>query len=153
VLARSRTSSDALSSSSTLVAPARGCGDGKRPQDLGAHELGDVGLAQGPGQAFAREPYLLCRVGDLLAFPGHHLVDRGDDFFETRLGETVGSTGCGLSSAAKAQGAGVMFSMVPPAATGVTFATHHRQILAIGPTVLNDPPFPGGVSWARKWWC
>jgi hypothetical protein len=76
----------------------------KRPQDLAAHDFGDVGLAERPTEAFAREPDLLCRVGDLLAFPGHHLVDRGDDFF--RNAPRRESAGGGLLSAPKARGAG-----------------------------------------------
>ena len=55
--------------------------------------LGDVGRAQGAGQAFAGEPYLFRGFLDLLAVAGHHGVDRGADFFRNPLGRARGDVG------------------------------------------------------------
>jgi hypothetical protein len=53
--------------------------------DLLAQMLGDVGRAQGSGQALAGEPDLGGRIADLLAVAGHHSVDRGADLFGDAL--------------------------------------------------------------------
>jgi hypothetical protein len=90
LLARSRTSSDVLSSNSTLVAPARVAAIASGSNNLLTHELGDVWLAEGPAEAFARKAYRLGRVGDFLALAGHHLVDRGNDLFRNALGQCGG---------------------------------------------------------------
>ncbi len=50
------------------------------PQNLLAQVLGDVGQAQGPGQAFAGEPCLAGGIGNCLNLAGDHAIDRSADF-------------------------------------------------------------------------
>ena len=82
--------------------------------------LGDVGSAQGAGQAFAGEPDLLSRFLDLLAIAAHHEVDRGADLFRDALRRAQDGGGAGSSRTANARLAGVpggvMFSIPPPSA-------------------------------------
>jgi hypothetical protein len=54
---------------------------GEGPLHLLQHEGADMRLAQGSGEAFAGKPDLFGCIADLLAFPGHHEVDRGADLF------------------------------------------------------------------------
>jgi hypothetical protein len=84
--------------------------------------IGSSALAE----AFARKAYLLRCIADLLAFAGHHGVDRGADLFRNALWRTDIRRRRLVEGGERAFGGhgGVMFSMVTILACSAGPATH-----------------------------